>query len=555
MEEKRKSDFIRDIIEGDLASGKHSEIITRFPPEPNGYLHIGHAKSICTNFGIAEEYRGRCNLRFDDTNPVKEETEFVEGMKEDIRWLGFQWDELHYASDYFQKMYDLATRLIEMGLAYVCDLSAEEIRNYRGTLTEPGKNSPYRERPVEENLDLFRRMREGEFAAGSRTLRAKIDMASPNMNMRDPAIYRIVHHSHHRTGDSWCIYPMYDFAHCLEDSIEGVTHSLCTLEFEDNRPLYDWYLEKLNMFRSRQIEFARLNLNYTVVSKRYLRRLVEENFVKGWDDPRMPTLCGMRRRGIPPEAIRKFCSVIGLAKRNSTVDIALFESCIRDELNAEAPRAMSVLDPVKLVVENYPEDRTELFDYTVNPEDESQGIRKVPFTRELYIERADFMEDPPRKYHRMGPGREVRLRYAYLVTCTGFEKDENGRITGIRCVYDPESSGGNAPDGRKVRGTIHWISSENARKAEVRLYDRLFARENPLKTEEGMDFTDSLNPDSLTVASGCLVEEHMAARPAGYTCQFERHGYFCVDPESTPERPVFNRTITLKDSWARQQKR
>ena len=555
MEEKRKTDFIRDIIESDLASGKHSEIITRFPPEPNGYLHIGHAKSICTNFGIAEEYRGRCNLRFDDTNPVKEETEFVEGMKEDIRWLGFQWDELHYASDYFQKMYELAVRLIEMGLAYVCDLSAEEIRNYRGTLTEPGKNSPYRDRSVEENLDLFRRMKEGEFPAGSRTLRAKIDMASPNMNMRDPAIYRIVHHSHHRTGDSWRIYPMYDFAHCLEDSIERVTHSLCTLEFEDNRPLYDWYLEKLDMFRSRQIEFARLNLNYTVVSKRYLRRLVEENFVDGWDDPRMPTLCGMRRRGIPPEAIRKFCSVIGLAKRNSTVDIALFESCIRDELNAKAPRVMSVIDPVRLVVENYPEDRTESFDYTVNPEDESQGIRKVPFTRELYIERGDFMEDPPRKYHRMGPGREVRLRYAYLVTCTGFEKDDNGRITEIRCVYDPESSGGNAPDGRKVRGTIHWISSENAREAEVRLYDRLFAQENPLKTEEGGDFTDSLNPDSLKVARGCLVEEHMVSRPGGYTCQFERHGYFCVDPESTPERPVFNRTITLKDSWARQQKR
>ncbi|HRW77028.1 MAG TPA: glutamine--tRNA ligase/YqeY domain fusion protein [Candidatus Sabulitectum sp.] len=555
MEEKRKTDFIRDIIESDLASGKHSEIITRFPPEPNGYLHIGHAKSICTNFGIAEEYRGRCNLRFDDTNPVKEETEFVEGMMEDIRWLGFQWDELHYASDYFQKMYELAVILIEMGLAYVCDLSAEEIRNYRGTLTEPGKNSPYRDRSVEENLDLFRRMKEGEFPAGSRTLRAKIDMASPNMNMRDPAIYRIVHHSHHRTGDSWRIYPMYDFAHCLEDSIERVTHSLCTLEFEDNRPLYDWYLEKLDMFRSRQIEFARLNLNYTVVSKRYLRRLVEENFVDGWDDPRMPTLCGMRRRGIPPEAIRKFCSVIGLAKRNSTVDIALFESCIRDELNAKAPRVMSVIDPVRLVVENYPEDRTESFDYTVNPEDESQGIRKVPFTRELYIERGDFMEDPPRKYHRMGPGREVRLRYAYLVTCTGFEKDENGRITEIRCVYDPESSGGNAPDGRKVRGTIHWISSENAREAEVRLYDRLFAQENPLKTEEGGDFTDSLNPDSLKVARGCLVEEHMVSRPGGYTCQFERHGYFCVDPESTPERPVFNRTITLKDSWARQQKR
>ena len=555
MEERKKTDFIREIIESDLASGKHSEVITRFPPEPNGYLHIGHAKSICTNFGIAEEYRGRCNLRFDDTNPVKEETEFVDGMKEDILWLGFKWDELHYASDYFGRMYELAESLIKMGLAYVCDLSAEEIRNYRGTLTEPGKNSPYRDRSVEENLDLFRRMKEGEFPAGSRTLRAKIDMASPNMNMRDPAIYRIVHHSHHRTGDSWRIYPMYDFAHCLEDSIERVTHSLCTLEFEDNRPLYDWYLEKLDMFRSRQIEFARLNLNYTVVSKRYLRRLVEENLVDGWDDPRMPTLCGMRRRGIPPEAIRKFCSVIGLAKRNSTVDIALFESCIRDELNAKAPRVMSVIDPVRLVVENYPEDRTELFDYTVNPEDESQGIRKVPFTRELYIERGDFMEDPPRKYHRMGPGREVRLRYAYLVTCTGFEKDDNGRITEIRCVYDPESSGGNAPDGRKVRGTIHWISSENAREAEVRLYDRLFAQENPLKKEEGGDFTDSLNPDSLKVARRCLVEEHMVTRPGGYTCQFERHGYFCVDPESTPERPVFNRTITLKDSWTRQQKR
>jgi len=458
MEEKRSTDFIREIIENDLAAGKHHEIVTRFPPEPNGYLHIGH---------------GRCNLRFDDTNPVKEETEFVEGMKFDIEWLGFKWNSLRFASDYFDRMYTLAERLIEMGLAYVCDLTAEEVRKYRGTLTEPGINSPHRERSVEENLDLFRRMKAGEFPGGSRTLRAKIDMKSPNMNMRDPAIYRIVHHSHHRTGDEWCIYPMYDFAHCLEDSIEGVTHSLCTLEFEDNRPLYNWYLEKLDMFRSRQIEFARLNLNYTVVSKRYLRRLVEEDFVKGWDDPRMPTLCGMRRRGIPPSAIRNFCSTIGLAKRNSTVDIALFESCIRAELNKTAPRVMSVLDPVKLVIENYPEGKTEHFDYTVNPEDESMGSRKIPFTREIYIERSDFMEDPPRKFHRMGPGREVRLRYAYLVTCTGFKKDDSGRITEISCTYDPETSGGNAPDGRRVKGTIHWVSAEHCFPVEVRLYDRL----------------------------------------------------------------------------------
>jgi glutaminyl-tRNA synthetase len=554
MEEKRRTDFIREIIETDLASGRHHEIVTRFPPEPNGYLHIGHAKSICTNFGIAEEYGGRCNLRFDDTNPVKEETEFVEGMKEDIRWLGFEWDSLRFASDYFDRMYYLAEKLIEMGLAYVCDLTASEVRKYRGTLTEPGKNSPSRERPVGENMDLFRRMRAGEFPEGSRTLRARIDMKSPNMNMRDPAIYRIVHHSHHRTGNSWCIYPMYDFAHCIEDSIEEVTHSLCTLEFEDNRPLYNWYLEKLGMFRSRQIEFARLNLNYTVVSKRYLRKLVEEDFVTGWDDPRMPTLCGMRKRGIPSSAIRNFCSTIGLAKRNSTVDIALFESCIRAELNKTAPRMMSVLDPVKLVIENYPENKTELFDYTINPEDDSAGKRKIPFTGELYIERSDFMENPSGKFHRMGPGREVRLRYAYLVTCTGFEKDENGRVTEVRCTYDPETTGGNAPDGRRVKGTIHWVADGHCLPAEVRLYDRLFSRENPLKTLDGEDFTDSLNPDSLEILQNCLVEDHVRDAKPGYVCQFERNGYFCVDPGSTSESLVFNRTMTLKDSWARQQK-
>jgi len=554
MEVKKSGrDFIREIIENDLAAGKHAEVVTRFPPEPNGYLHIGHAKSICTNFGIAEEYNGRCNLRFDDTNPVKEETEFVEGMKKDIHWLGFEWSSLRFASDYFDRMYSLAEQLIEDGLAYVCDLSAEDVRKYRGTLTEPGRNSPFRDRSVEINLDLFRRMKTGEFPEGSRTLRARIDMTSPNINMRDPAIYRILHHSHHRTGEKWCIYPMYDYAHCIEDSIEGVTHSLCTLEFEDNRPLYNWYLEKLDLFRSRQIEFARLNLNYTVVSKRYLRMLVEEAYVNGWDDPRMPTLCAMRRRGIPPSAVREFCQIIGLAKRNSTVDIALFESCIRNELNRTAPRVMAVLDPVKLVVENYPEDRTEYFDFTINPEDPLAGTRPTPFTRELYIERSDFMENPSRKYFRMGPGREVRLRYAYLVTCTGFDKDESGRITEIRCTYDPATSGGNAPDGRRVQGTLHWLSASHCFSSEARLYDRLFAEENPMKTEGGV-FTESLNPDSLVTLENCLVEEHMREVSPGYVCQFERNGYFCVDPDSTPNRMVFNRTITLKDSWAKTQR-
>ncbi len=556
MEDRKTSrDFIREIIDTDLETGKHSSIVTRFPPEPNGYLHIGHAKSICTNFGIAAEYRGKCNLRFDDTNPVKEETEFVEGIKNDIRWLGFHWDNLRFASDYFEKMYELAEKLVESGLAYVCDLSADDVRKYRGTLTEPGKNSPYRNRPAEENLNLLRRMRKGEFPDGSRTLRAKIDMASPNMSMRDPAIYRIIHHDHHRTGSEWCIYPMYDFAHCLEDSIEEVTHSLCTLEFESNRPLYNWYLEKLDMFRSRQIEFARLNLSYTVVSKRYLRRLVEEGFVKGWDDPRMPTLTGLRRRGVPPASLRNFCSVIGLSKRNSTVDIALFESCMRDELNRTAPRVMAVMNPVKLVIENYPGDTVEHFDYVVNPEDETAGTRSTPFSRELFIERDDFMENPPGKFYRMGPGREVRLRYAYLVTCTGVEKDAEGNITAVKCVYDPETKGGNAPDGRRVKGTLHWVSAAHSFPAEVRLYDRLFIKENPMDTGEAEDFTSSLNPDSLNVIQNCLVEDHMRNCEPGFTCQFERKGYFTVDTDSSREKMVFNRTITLRDSWARKQKK
>ncbi|MCK5785072.1 MAG: glutamine--tRNA ligase/YqeY domain fusion protein [Candidatus Sabulitectum sp.] len=547
--EKRSRDFIRETIDSDLASGKHSEIVTRFPPEPNGYLHIGHAKSICTNFGIAREFGGKCNLRFDDTNPVKEETEFVESIKGDVEWLGFKWDNLYFASDYFDRMYLLAEQLIVMDLAYVCDLSPEDTKVYRGFASKPGRNSPFRNRSIEENLDLFHRMKNGEFPEGSRTLRAKIDMASPTMCLRDPAMYRILHRSHHRTGDKWCIYPMYDFAHCLEDSTEGITHSLCTLEFESNRPLYNWYLEKLDIFRSRQIEFARLNLSFTVLSKRFLRKMVEEGLVNGWDDPRMPTLSGLRRRGIPASSIRNFCSIIGLAKRNSTVDIALFEHCIREELNKTAPRVMSILNPVKLVIENYPEDRTEHFDYVVNPEDESAGTRPTPFTRELYIERDDFMEDPPKKFFRMGPGREVRLRYAYLVTCTGIIKDEDGNITEIKCTYDPETKGGNAPDGRRVRGTLHWVSAANSFPVEVRLYDRLFNKGNPLDTEEGEEFTSSLNPDSLAVVTNCMVEDHMGKNKPGFVCQFERKGYFSIDPESTSERMIFNRTITLRDSW------
>ncbi len=553
MEEKSR-DFIREIIDADLASGKHKEITTRFPPEPNGYLHIGHAKSIYTNFGIAEEFAGKCNLRFDDTNPVKEDVEYVDAIKRDVEWLGFKWSDIHFASDYFDRMYLLAEQLITMGLAYVCDLSPEETKTYRGFASKPGKNSPYRNRTVEENLDLFRAMKKGEFPQGSRTLRAKIDMSSPTMCLRDPHMYRILKKDHHRTGNKWCIYPMYDFAHCLEDSTEQITHSLCTLEFEPNRPLYNWYLEKLDIFRSRQIEFARLNLSYTVVSKRYLRKLVEENFVTGWDDPRMPTLSGLKRRGVSPAAIRNFCSVIGLAKRNSTVDIALLENKIREDLNKTAPRVMSVLNPIKLVIENYPADKTEHFDYVVNPEDESAGVRPTPFTRELYIERDDFMEDPPKKFFRMGPGREVRLRYAYLVTCTSVIKDENDNIMEIRCTYDPDTKGGNAPDGRRVRGTLHWVSADHSFPVEVRLYDRLFNKENPMDNEEGEDFTSSINPDSLTVITNCLVENHMKNENPGFICQFERKGYFCIDPDSTPEKMIFNRTITLRDSWKKKKK-
>jgi len=550
-------DFIREIVERDLASGKHDgRVHTRFPPEPNGYLHIGHAKAICLDFGIAEEYGGKCNLRFDDTNPTKENPEYVEGIKRDIRWLGFDWeDRLYFASDYFGQMYDYAEELIRLGKAYVCDLSAEKVREYRGTLTEPGRNSPYRDRSVEENLDLFRRMRAGEFPEGSRTLRAKVDMAHPNMNMRDPAIYRILYKPHHRTGDDWCIYPMYDYAHCLEDSIERITHSLCSLEFEDHRPIYDWFLDQLDVFHPQQIEFARLNVTFTIMSKRRLGRLVEEGYVGGWDDPRMPTLSGLRRRGYTPEAIRDFISRIGVAKRDSTVDLSLLEHCVRDDLNRRATRYMAVLDPVKVLIENYPVDRTEELDFVNNPEDPDAGTRKVPFSREIYIDRRDFREDPPRRFYRMSPGKEVRLRYAYLVTCTGFETDAEGNVTEIRCTYDPETRGGDAPDGRKVRGTLHWVSAAHAGRAEVRLYDRLFRVPNPMSTKEGGDFTDHLNPESLEVLDEVPVEPAlMDARP-GQPIQFERVGYFCVDPiDSSDDRMVFNRTVPLRDTWRKIEK-
>jgi glutaminyl-tRNA synthetase len=556
-EASESRDFIRAIVERDLASGKHDgRVHTRFPPEPNGYLHIGHAKAICLDFGIAEEYGGKCNLRFDDTNPTKENPEYVEGIKRDIRWLGFDWeDRLYFASDYFQQMYEYAEELIRLGKAYVCDLSPEEVRAYRGTLTEPGRNSPYRDRSVEENLDLFRRMRAGEFAEGSRTLRAKVDMAHPNMNMRDPAIYRILYRPHHRTGEDWCIYPMYDYAHCLEDSIERITHSLCSLEFEDHRPIYDWFLDQLDVFHPQQIEFARLNITFTIMSKRRLGRLVEEGYVDGWDDPRMPTLSGLRRRGYTPEAIRDFISRIGVAKRESTVDLSLLEHCVRDDLNRRATRYMAVLDPVKVVIENYPEDRTEELDFVNNPEDPDAGTRKVPFSREIYIDRRDFREDPPRRFYRMSPGREVRLRYAYLVTCTGFETDEEGKVTEIRCTYDPETRGGDAPDGRKVRGTLHWVSVAHAARAQVRLYDRLFRVPDPMSTEEGGDFTDHLNPDSLEVLDDVPVEPALMDTGADQPIQFERVGYFCVDPaDSGPGGKVFNRTVPLRDTWRKIEK-
>ncbi len=550
VRESTPTNFIRVIIDEDIRDGKNGgRVHTRFPPEPNGYLHIGHAKSICLNFGLARDYSGMCNLRFDDTNPTKEEVEYVDSIIEDVRWLGFDWDDrMFYASDYFQALHDYAVDLIKAGKAYVCDLTADQIRNYRGTLTEPGKNSPWRDRSVEENLDLFERMRKGEFPNGGRVLRARIDMASPNLNMRDPVVYRILHAEHHRTGDAWCIYPMYDFAHGISDAIEGITHSICTLEFEDHRPLYDWFLNQLVVpSRPRQIEFARLNVSYTVLSKRKLLQLVQEGYVSGWNDPRMPTISGIRRRGYTPESIRNFAERIGVAKRDSVVDVALLEYCIREDLNRRAPRVMAVLRPLKVVIENYPEGQVEWMDAVNNPEDPDAGTRKVPFSRILYIERDDFMENPPHKFFRLAPGREVRLRYGYFIRCTGVVKDEDGAVTELRCSYDPETRGGNAPDGRKVKATIHWVSAEQAVPAEVRLYDRLFTTENPGGQED--DFKNYLNPHSLDTVTGYL-EPSLANAEPGSICQFERLGYFCADTvDSTSERLVFNRTVTLKDEW------
>ncbi len=551
-------DFIRDIINEDLRTNKYGgRVHTRFPPEPNGYLHIGHAKSICLNFGIAAEYNGLCNLRFDDTNPVKEEQEYIDSIIEDVRWLGFDWeDRLYYASDYFEQMYEYAVQLVKAGKAYVDELSPEEIRDYRGTLTEPGRHSPYRDRSSEENLDLFQRMRAGEFPDGSRVLRAKIDMASRNLNMRDPVMYRILHAKHPRTGDKWCIYPMYDWAHGLEDSIEGITHSICTLEFEDHRPLYDWFLDELGIYHPRQIEFARLNLTYTVMSKRRLLELVQRGLVSGWDDPRMPTLSGLRRRGYTPESIRNFSRRIGVAKTDSTIDIALLEHSLREDLNQHAQRVMGVLRPLRVVIENYPEGQVEEMDAVNNPEDPGAGTRKVPFSRVLYIERDDFREEPPPKFFRLAPGREVRLRYAYFITCVSVVKDErSGEVVELRCTYDPATRGGDAPDGRKVKATLHWVSAEHAIEAEVRLYEHLFRKEDPTDVEDGADFKDYLNPNSLEVLSSCRVEPGLAGARPGSRYQFERQGYFCVDPDSSAGKMVFNRIVPLRDTWAKIEKR
>lgn len=547
------TDFIRTIVKEDLANNKNSgRVHTRFPPEPNGYLTIGHAKAINLNYGLAKEFGGKFNLRFDDTNPIKEEQEFVDSMIEDIRWLGADWeDRLFYASDYFDQLYEWATHLIKDGKAYVDDLSAEEIRAYRGTLTEPGKESPYRNRSIEENLDLFERMRNGEFPDGSRVLRAKIDMASPNINFRDPVLYRILHATHHRTGDKWCIYPMYDWAHGQSDAIEGITHSICTLEFENNRPLYNWFLENLDVpHMPRQIEFARLNLTYTIISKRHLRRLVNEGYVAGWDDPRMPTIAALRRRGYTPEAIRNFNEMIGVAKANSMVEMGMLEHAVRDDLNANAPRAMAVLDPLKVVIENYPEGQIETFDVVNHPQKPEMGTRPVPFSREIYIERDDFMENPPGKYFRLAPGREVRLNQAYYITCTSVVKDEAGHVVELRCTYDPESRGGTTPDGRKVKGTIHWVPAQESIVAEIRLYDLLFTKPNPAEVEEGQDFTANINLNSLVVIRG-RVEPSLASAPVGSRYQFMRQGYFCIDPDTTPGHLVINRTVTLRDSWSK----
>ena len=555
MDETSKvSNFIQDIIEEDLRTGKVNKVHTRFPPEPNGYLHIGHAKAICIDFGMAEKYNGLCNLRFDDTNPTKEDIEYVDSIIEDIKWLGFDWeDRLYYASDYYDQFYDYAVTLVKKGLAYVDDLTAEEIREYRGTLTEPGKDSPYRNRSIEENLDLFERMKNGEFDNGERVLRAKIDMASPNMNMRDPVIYRILKAPHHRTGDKWCIYPMYDFAHPLEDAIENITHSLCSLEFEDHRPLYDWFLEKLEIENPpRQFEFARLNLTYTMMSKRKLRNLVENNIVDSWDDPRMPTLSGLRRRGFTPASIRNFCDLIGVSKTYSVVDYAFLEHCIREDLNKKALRVMAILDPLKVIIDNYPEDLTEEMDVENNPEAAETGTRKVPFSRELYIERDDFQENPPKKYFRLKPGAEVRLKNAYIVKCESFVKDDDGNIIEVHCTYDPESRGGSAPDGRKVRGTIQWVSARHAEDAEVRLYDHLFTKENPDDVSEDGDYMENINPDSLIVLKNCKLEPSLKGAKPGEAFQFIRTGYFCVDSKEYKKgNLVFNRTVSLKDTWAK----
>ena len=550
------SNFIRDILLEDLKANKHDgRVQTRFPPEPNGHLHIGHAKAICIDFGLADEFGGHTNLRFDDTNPAKEETEYVESIQEDVKWLGYRWDGLFYASDYFAQLYEWAIKLIKDGKAYVDDLTAEEIRKYRGTLTEPGKDSPCRGRAVEENLELFERMRAGVFPDGSHVLRAKIDMASPNLNFRDPVMYRILHAEHHRTGNKWCIYPMYDYAHGQSDSIERVTHSLCTLEFEDHRPLYNWFIQQLDIFPSRQIEFDRLNLTYTLLSKRKLLQLVQEGRVSGWDDPRMPTLGGIRRRGYTPEAVRNFCGAIGVSKTNGSIELAMLEHFVREDLNKRSPRVMAVLRPLKVVIDNYPESQIEEMDAVNNPEDESAGTRKVPFSRELYVEQDDFREVPPPKYFRLSPGREVRLRYGYLVTCTSVVKNDNGEVVEVHCSYDPATRGGNTPDGRKVKSTIHWVSAAKAVDAEVRIYETLFSKEDPSKVEEGGDVLDNLNPTSLEVIRDAKIEPSLAGAAAGSRYQFERLGYFCVDPDSKPGKLVFNRTVALKDTWAKVEKK
>jgi glutaminyl-tRNA synthetase len=555
--EAHPSNFVRDIILDDLKTNKYDgRVQTRFPPEPNGYLHIGHAKAICLDFGLAAEFGGRTNLRFDDTNPEKEDVEYVDSIKEDVKWLGYEWDGLFYASDYFDQLYAWAVQLIRAGKAYVDDLSADEIRKYRGTLTEPGKDSPFRNRSVEENLALFERMRAGEFPDGSRTLRAKIDMASPNFNLRDPVMYRILHADHHRTGSKWCIYPLYDFAHGQSDSLERVTHSMCTLEFEDHRPLYNWFIEQLGIFPSQQIEFDRLNLTYTLLSKRKLLQLVREGRVSGWDDPRMPTLSGIRRRGYTPEAIRNFCGAIGVSKTTGSIELAMLEHFVREDLNRRVPRAMAVLRPLKVVIDNYPENQVEEMDAVNNPEDTSAGTRKVPFSRVLYIEQDDFREIPPPKYFRLSPGREVRLRYGYFITCKSVVKNDKGEVVEVRCTYDPATRGGNnPPDGRKVKSTIHWVSAAHAVNAEVRIYENLFSKEDPNQTEAGQDFTANLNPSSLEVLTDAKLEPSLASAAPGSRYQFERLGYFCVDPDSTPGKLVFNRTVALKDTWAKIEKR